>query len=95
MLWGGAAAGERAARLLDAYSHWFARLLVAYSHWLHLFDFSPMCVFKRGGAAAEERAGDKLLSDKEAAMCVGGLYTWVGYKEQLATERLTFSYSNE
>ena len=23
------------------------------------------------------------------------LYTWVGYKEQLATERLTFSYSNE
>jgi len=83
MLWGGAAAGERGeraairlpARLLDAYSHWFARLLVAYSHWLHLFDFSPLCVFKRGGAAAEEgeeRAGDKLLSDKGAAMCVGG-----------------------
>merc|ERR1719305_851483 len=35
-----------------------------------------MCVFKRGGAAAEEgeeRAGDKLLSDKGVAMCVGGL----------------------
>ena len=57
MLWGGAAAGERAARLLDAYSHW-----------LHLFDFSPMCVFKRGGAAVEEgeeRAGDELLGEGE------------------------------
>ena len=56
------------ARWMVAYSHWFARLLDAYSHWLHLFDFSPMCVFKRGGAAAEEgeeRAGDKLLGEGE------------------------------
>jgi len=32
---------------------------------------------------------------ERAAMCEGELYTWVGYKEQLATERLTFAYSNE
>jgi len=51
------------------------------------------------GAAAEEgeraaMCGSK-LSNKGAAMCGAELYTWVGYKEQLATERLTFAYSNE
>jgi len=89
MLWGGAAGEERAAIKLAAWK-------------LHWFDFSPLCVFKWGapaGEEGEERAAmcgwDELLSDKGAAMCVGALYTWVGYKEQLATERLTFAYSNE
>jgi len=47
------------------------------------------------GEEGEGRAIIKLLSNKGAAMCVDELYTWVGYKEQLATERLTFAYSNE
>jgi len=42
-----------------------------------------------GAAMFDAQLGERV------AMCEGELYTWVGYKEQLATERLTFAYSNE